>query len=244
MECSNNSGTIVHGEADAKMKNISDNSVQLIWTDPPFNTNNTQRLLSTGKSYQDKHINYEDMLCKVFRECHRVLAITGVLCVCLDYREVHTAKMMLDSIFGKDCFRGEIIWHFELGSISKSWWTNKHNTILTYSKTDSPLFKFDEVPTTIRKSPKGKYVDPKKVTSVWSFTMSNSDAQRVGYPNQKPIEIIEPFINVHTNPGDLVLDPFGGSGSVGEAARKHGRKFYLIDSNVEAVDVMTKRFNG
>lgn len=179
----------------------------------------------------------------IFTECHRLLKNTGVLCVCLDYREIHDVKCLIDNIFTKDLFMGEIIWNFELGSISKSWWTNKYNTILTYAKSKDALFKFDEVPTTIRKSPKGKYIDPKKLTSVWNFTMSNSDSQRVGYPNQKPLEIIEPFINVHTNINDYVLDPFAGSGSVGEACKKLSRNCYLIDNNPESINTIKKRLN-
>lgn len=232
---------ILQGNAPEILQTLAPDSVQLVWTDPPFNTGYTQKLVSTGKAYDDIHFDYASLLHKTFRECYKLLKSTGVMCVCLDYREVHSAKMLLDHVFGKDRFMGEVIWHFELGNISKSWWTNKHNTILTYAKSDNPLFKYEEVPTTLRKSPKGTYIEPKKVTSVWNFTMSNSDAQRVGYPNQKPLEIITPFVKVHTNPEDIVLDPFGGSGSTGHAAKSLSRKYVLIDQNPEAIAVMKKR---
>lgn len=235
---------ILHGRASKMMKqHVEDESVHLVWTDPPFNTGDRQKVVSTGKFYDDKHDDYERMLRSTFRQCHRVLHRRGVCCVCLDYREVHEAKALLDEVFGREMYRGEVIWHFELGNISKSWWTNKHNTILTYAKSDQAVFHFDRVPTTLRKSPKGTYTAPKKVTSVWNFTMSNSDAQRVGYPNQKPLEIIEPFVLVHTEEGDTVLDPFAGSGSTGEAALKNNRNAVLIDRNEEAILVARKRLD-
>ena len=232
---------IYQGDCKTILPDIKDESVQLIWTDPPFNTGDIQKIVTTGKFYKDKDEAYAENMRNVFTNLYRVLSNSGVMCVCLDYREVHDIKCIIDSIFGKQYFMGEIVWHFELGNISKSWWTNKHNTILLYSKSDYPLFKFDEVPTTIRKSPKGEYQNPKKVTSVWNFTMSNSDCQRVGYPNQKPIEIIDPFIKVHTNQNDTVLDPFAGSGSSGYAAAKLGRKFILIDENPISIETCKSR---
>lgn len=71
--------------------------------------------------------------------------------------------------------------------------------------------------------------------------MSNTDPERAGYPNQKPVEIIEPFVLAHTDPGGFVLDPFAGSGSTGAAAVKHNRNFILIDSNPQAAQIMSER---
>jgi site-specific DNA-methyltransferase (adenine-specific) len=235
---------IVESDAIAWLSSLEPASVDLCWTDPPFNTGDTQKIISTGLKYDDKHLAYADMMERTARGIHRALKPSGMLCMCLDYREVHNIKVMLDGIFGRDNFRGEIIWNFELGSIAKKFWTNKHNTILLYSKTDNFIFNFDEVPTMVRKSPGKGYNDlTKKVASVWNFTMSNTDPQRVGYPNQKPVEIIEPFIRVHTTEGAVVIDPFAGGGSVGEAAKRTGRKYMLCDCNPEACQVMKERLH-
>ena len=234
--------SILHGDCLEVLKTIENDSVQLIWSDPPFNTGDRQRH-SKGNYYVDRYKfdDYPVMMRNVITECHKKLKETGVMCLCLDYREVHRIKMISDGVFGEENFLGEIIWHSELGSISKKCWTMKHNTILIYSKTEDYTFHFDRLPTQTRKSPKGKYIQPKIVTSVWQHTMSNTDAQRVDYPNQKPLEIIEPFVLVHSDPGDVVLDPFAGSGSTGEAAKRHKRKYILIDKNEQAIGTMKKR---
>lgn len=231
---------IILGKAEDALSSVKDESVSLVWTDPPFNTGKIQKHLK-GASYLDRHSDYLSMMRTVVKALHAKLKPDGVCCICLDYRESHRVKILCDEVFGEDNFLGEIIWHSELGGIAKRSWTMKHNTILMFAKTKSFKFYFDRIPTETRKSPKGKYVAPKIVTSVWTHTMSNSDAQRVSYPNQKPVEIIRPFIEVHTDVGDIVLDPFGGSGSTGAAAKELGRQFILIDENPEAIKVMERR---
>ena len=74
--------------------------------------------------------------------------------------------------------------------------------------------------------------------------MSNSDTQRVGYPTQKPVEIVLPFVEVHTSLGDLVVDPFAGSGTVAVAARMRGRRFAVNDINPVAAETMRARLAG
>jgi site-specific DNA-methyltransferase (adenine-specific) len=71
--------------------------------------------------------------------------------------------------------------------------------------------------------------------------LSPTDPQRTGYPNQKPLKLIEPFIAVHTDEGDLVFDPFAGSGTTGLAAKNAGRRYVLSDINPEAIGVMARR---
>ena len=222
---------------------FDDRSVQLVWTDPPFGTGQKQELFSTmGTSYN--YMDYDsqqalDVVSHMSELMYPKLCDNGVLAVCLDYRIVHEAAVAIKSV-GYNFLR-EIIYHFELGATTKNWWTNKHNTILLFGKDELSLFNADQIPLVERKSPKGKYVGDKKVNSVWSITMGNTDPQRTGYPNQKPLQLVEPFILVHTNPGDLVFDPFAGSGTTGAAAQKHGRNFVLCDTNPEAVQVMVDR---
>lgn len=159
----------------------------------------------------------------------------------LDYRAVHDVKVILDKHFTSENFRGEIIWLSELGNISKKAWTVKHCTMLWYTKTSDYKFYFDKIPTTIRKAPKKGYANTKPLNSVWDYTMSNTDVERVKYPNQKPLSIIEPFINVHTDDNDIVLDPFSGSGSTAVAAKKLNRRFIAFDKNLQAVEIGRSR---
>lgn len=235
---------IYHGFAGDVLPELPEKSIDLVWTDPPFNTGKKQVLNSTGIGYSDKYTKsgYFDMMVDVFAEVRPLMKETGVVCVCLDYRSVHDVKVdVLDIVFGAKNFRGEVIWHSELGGISSKWWTNKHNTILLYSVSNKPYFNKENIPTTSRKAPKAGYESPKKVTSVWDFTMSNTAPQRVGYPNQKPLEIISPFVKVHCPPTSTVLDPFMGSGSTLVAARNEGHRAIGIDSNLDACIMASSR---
>jgi len=76
----------------------------------------------------------------------------------------------------------------------------------------------------------------------WQTIVPTNGREKTGYPTQKPLAILERIVRVHSNPGDTVLDFFAGSGTTGEAAAKHGRRFILIDENPEAVRVMRARF--
>lgn len=231
---------IFHGDAVEFMRQLEDNSVQLIWTDPPFGTDMVQRIESSGKKYKDLSVDAVINLMKeVADESLRVLSPSGVLAVCLDYRSVHQVYCALLEAGLHP--HGEIIWTFGLGRGATKWWANKHNTILLFSKSGSPAFDASKVPMVVRKWPKKGYEGDKKVSSVWDITLSNTDPERVGYPNQKPLELIKPFIEVHTQEGDLVVDPFGGSGSTAKAAQLLGRRYATADKNRVSVDTMKER---
>lgn len=150
-------GQAVLGDCLAVMPKIPDASVQLIWTDPPFNTGTRQKHLK-GASYSDQYTGtqYLDMLRATFVESHRVLTDSGSLFVLLDYRSVHDAKVLLDTVFAPHLFQGEIIWFSELGASRRhgKGWTVRHCTILWYTKTPSYRFHFDRVPMVPRKAPK------------------------------------------------------------------------------------------
>lgn len=237
---SNVDGSIYNVDAVSFMRALPNNSVQLIWTDPPFGTNNIQKIESTNKQYKDLNVSQVvDLISQVGKYAFNALTDTGVLAICLDYRAVHQVYCAM--LAHKFIPQGEIIWTFGLGRGASKWWANKHNTILLFSKTDKPLFKGDYVPLVDRKWPKKGYEGAKKVSSVWDITLSNTHPERVGYPNQKPLELIKPFIEVHTELGDTVVDPFGGSGSTAHAAKLLNRRFITNDINNVAVDVMAKR---
>jgi DNA modification methylase len=222
------------------LSSLEDDSVQLIWTDPPFGTDSYQVTYSTGKKYRDTNVeSVVELLSRVGKQAKRILTNDGVLAICLDYRAVHqTYCALLEQGLVP---HGEIIWTFGLGRGATKWWANKHNTIIMFSKSGTPRFYEDRVPTTYRKAPKRGYEGGKKVTSVWDITLSNTAPERVGYPNQKPEELIKPFVAVHTDEGDLVVDPFGGSGSTAFVANQMGRKYATNDINPVAVEVIKKR---
>ena len=218
---------------------LEDGSVQLIWTDPPFGTGNVQS--GSQYSYKDgKVADTLEMMERLGAASARILTPDGVLAVCLDYRAVHQTYNILCEYLVP---HGEIIWHFELGGVSKKWWTNKHNTILLFSVGDSPRFNLGAVPTSARKSaPKKGYTSPeRRVNSVWNKTMGNTDPERVPRASQKPLDIVEPFVLVHTSPGELVIDPFMGSGTTLVAAQRNGREWRGADVDAGAHELTLAR---
>ena len=238
-----NKSLLLNTDALSLLQLVDDDSVRLIWTDPPFGTSDVQRIVSSGLAYSDLNVAAVlDLFKLLIPEMSRVLKADGTIAVCLDYRAVHQVYCLFLE-FGFVPHK-EIVWTFGLGNGGSKWWANKHNTVLLFGKSlNKPFFNADAVPLIERKSPVAGYQGLKKVASVWDITLSNTAPERVGYPSQKPESLIEPFVLVHTEEEDFVLDPFGGSGTTAAVAQKHNRLFITGDINADAVDVMKERLN-
>jgi len=208
----------------------------------------TEHLGEQGSGgYADQFEDFLGFLRPRLEEAYRVLAPTGSLFFHIDYREVHYCKIMLDEIFNRECFQNEIIWAYDYGARPTKRWPAKHDNILWYSR-DPERYTFNlgecdripyMAPTLVgaEKAARGK-----TPTDVWWHTIvSPTGKEKTGYATQKPLGILERIVRVHSNPGDVVLDFFAGSGTAGEAAAKNGREFWLVDENTEAVAVMEKR---
>ncbi|MEY4648207.1 MAG: hypothetical protein RL009_623 [Actinomycetota bacterium] len=253
---------------------MPDESVQLIYVDPPFNTGRTQQrgqattkrsdsgnrvgfkgqryetIRQTVLSYDDEFADYWSFLEPRLEQAWRVLDNSGTLYVHLDFREAHYAKVLLDALFGRDCFLNEIIWAYDYGGKSKSRWPAKHDTILVYVKDpQNYFFNSDEVDREPYMAP--GLVTPEKValgklpTDVWWHTIvSPTGKEKTGYPTQKPEGILRRVIQASSRPGDLVLDFFAGSGTTGAVAAALGRNFVLIDQNPQSIAVITERLKN
>lgn len=221
--------------------------VDLVFIDPPFNTGNTQEI--HGNSYKDSFGDgYVDWLMERIKIAYTWLSEPGSLFVLLDWREVHYVKVALDKLFGRDQFRNEIIWSFDYGGRPKRVWPRKHNTILWYTKSDAYTFNFDAIDRIPYMAP--SLVGPEKAergktpTDVWwNSIVHTTGAERVDYPTQKPLTILERIVLTHSNRGDKIIDFFAGSGTTGEAAGLHGREFIMVDENFDAIKIMRKRLN-
>lgn len=227
------------------MDGLEDESVQLLFTDPPYGTGKVQRLKSSGRGYNDQdEVEALASVLGVAAAAGRVLRPSGVMAVCLDRRIVHSFVHFASRLL---TYEGDVIWHYETGGTARIWYSHKHETIALFSKGD-PLFNYAEVPTTKRKAPvtrNGKaYAGDKKVSSVWNVNMSTTAGERVGYPNQKPLDLVRPFVRIHTNPGGLVVDPYMGSGTTLVAALMEGRSALGADISVEACEVTERRLAG
>ena len=206
------------------------------------------RTIRLGKSgYADAFDDYMGFLAPRFEEARRVLADTGSFFCHIDYREVHYCKVLLDQIFGRDSFMNEIIWAYDYGARSKKKWSAKHDSILWYAKDPADYtFNFEEMNRIPYMAPglvgKEKAARGKTPTDVWWHTIvSPNGKEKTGYATQKPLGVLERIVKVHSNHGDLLLDFFAGSGTLGEAAAKHGRDYLLVDNNPQAIQTMTHR---
>ncbi len=201
------------------------------------------------KAFNDEFDDFSEFIVPRLREAYRVLKDDGSLFLHLDYREVHYCKLYLDKIFGRDSFINEIIWAYDYGARSKRRWSTKHDNILWYAKSpEKYTFNYDAIDRIPYMAP--GLVGPEKAakgktpTDMWWHTIvSPTGKEKTGYPTQKPLGIIERIIRVHSNPGDIVLDFFAGSGTVGEACAKLQRNYILVDVNSEAIGVMKRRLS-
>jgi site-specific DNA-methyltransferase (adenine-specific) len=189
---------------------------------------------------------------------HRVLKESGTMYLHMDWRWVHYAKVKCDEIFGYNNFLNEVIWSYNFGGRAKNRWPQKHDTILVYAKAvGKHMFNWNDIDRIPYTAPALQYVGRTKEeaeariaegqvpTDVWNMSIvGTASKERIGYPNQKPRRLIERAIAASSNKGDLVLDPFAGSGTTGEAAYAKDRKFILCDSSQTAIDVMKKRFQN
>ncbi len=264
-------GRIIHGDNLEILPGLPSGSFDLIYIDPPFNTGRDQRHTRlrveqdrdgdrvgfAGRRYRSIplstigfHDAFDDFLAFLeprLRHAHRLLAPHGAFFLHVDDRESHYCKVLLDSIFGRRCFMNEIVWAYDYGGRPRRRWPAKHDTIFWYAK-DPKRYTFerdamDRIPYMApglvgpEKAARGK-----TPTDVWWMTIvPTSGRERTGYPTQKPLKLLERIVKVHSRPGDVVLDFFAGSGTLGEAAARHGRDFVLIDSNAEAVEIMARR---
>ena len=157
---------------------------------------------------------------------------------------------MRDQIFGRNCFQNEIIWAYDYGARSKKKWPAKHDNLLWYTRSAREYtFRFDDMDRIPYMAPrlvgKEKAARGKTPTDVWWHTIvSPNGKEKTGYATQKPLGVLDRVIKVHSNPGDLVMDFFAGSGTTGESAGRNGRDFVLVDSNPEAIQVMAKRLRA
>ncbi len=203
--------------------------------------------VASGSSYADSFDDFTAFLAPRLEQIHRLLNETGTLYLHIDYREAHYVKVLLDSIFGRECFLNEIIWAYDYGARSKKRWPAKHDTILVYVKDPEQYFfdstEVDREPymapglVTPEKAAKGKLP-----TDVWWHTIvPTNGSEKTGYPTQKPEGILSRMVTASSRPGDLCLDPFCGSGTLGAVCQKLDRRYVLLDSSPEAISVTRDR---
>jgi len=269
---------VLLGDCLELLKDFEDNSIDLIYLDPPFFTNTVQKLKtrdgSQEFSYKDiwkSHEEYAQFLYYRLLELKRVLKDTGSIFVHCDKNSTHIVKMLLDEIFGLKQFQSEIIWYYKRWSNSKKGLLPSHQTIYFYSKTKNFKFKtiyqdysqttnIDQILQKRVRDSNGKTVyardengntinsEGKKgvpLNDVWEIPYLNPKAkERVGYPTQKPILLLERIIEIASNEGDTILDPFCGSGTTLVAGKLKKRKVIGIDISDDAIQLTKSRLDN
>ena len=230
------SNLVVHADNAEFLPTLPDGAFTLIYVDPPFNTGRAQQRQETkmvlnaggdgdrvgfkGRSYDtikgalhrydDAFSDYWSFLEPRLVEAWRLLADDGTLYLHLDYREVHYAKVMLDAIFGRECFLNEIIWAYDYGARAKYRWPTKHDNILVYVKNPAK-YHFDSAEVDREPYMAPGLVTPAKrelgklPTDVWWHTIvSPTGKEKTGYPTQKPEGLVRRVVAASSRPGRLV----------------------------------------
>lgn len=214
--------------------------------------------------------DYAKFLYERMIEMRNVLSETGSIFVHCDKSGEHIVRALLDRVFGEDNFQSEIIWHYKRWSNSRKGLLPAHQNIYFYSK--SKNFKFNTVYTSYSESTnvdqilqnrtrdehnksvykrgandKTEIAGEKKgvpLSDVWDIPYLNPKAkERVGYPTQKPLLLLERIIELASEEGDVVLDPFCGSGTTCVAAKMMNRSFIGFDISSEAVELANSRLD-
>ncbi len=239
---------------------LTPGTFRLIYLDPPFLTGREQVGTRDGLVYDDRWAgdldSYLPWLQQRLQAIFPLLCSDGSLVLHLDWRTTHYARVILDGIFGRDGFMNEIIWHYTGGGRSKRRFSCKHDTLLWYSRSQKPVFNIDAVrlpykPTSgyarsgIVAASGRKYMpDPRgtPVDDVWDIPIINPMAlERIGYPTQKPLALLNRLINALSNPGELVGDLCCGSGTTLAAAHQLGRNWLGCDVSAAATDCTRQR---
>ena len=219
-----------------------------------YNFLNGVKSISNSKHYL---YNYCYLCYMVIRlvEMRRILKDTGSVYFHCDPTMSHYIKIMMDTIFGEDNFRNEIIWYYSNASRGKRVLAKSHDLILWYSKSNSYQFisanilvpfksqmtdwRYERGGQKGKKKPIGKIPD-----DVFTLPSLNTMAkERIGYPTQKPLALLERLIKTSSKESDVVLDPFCGCATTCIASEILNRKWIGIDISVKAYELVKERLN-
>lgn len=258
--------------------------ISLIYIDPPFDSKADYKrkvevrgvgeAFSDSTSFEEKQYGdiwtndeYLQFMYERFILMRELLSNEGSIYVHCDYHRSHYLRIILDEVFGSSNFQNEIIWCYTGASQTKSKFTSKHDTILSYRKSQTATFNWQDVlipysEETIARTNRGagnsglygendaeskhknRLSKGGKIPEDWWTDLSRiqgNGLEKVGYPTQKPEAVLERIIKASSNAGDIVFDPFMGSGTAQTVSMKLGRKFIGADINLGAIQTTTKR---
>ena len=218
---------------------------------------------AAGVSHSDGMKAYLCMMAVRLLEMHRVLTPSGSIYLHCDTTASHYLKLLMDAIFGRSNFRNEVVWHYRRWTGKAKRFQRLHDVVFFYTKSDKYHFNVlytDYTTGSRQRKEQGVLhrfkqgddpvlvsvgsVDKKGVpeNDVWHIPfVAPSAKERVGYPTQKPLALLERIIAASSNPSDVVLDPFCGCATACVAADNAQREWIGIDISPKAVELVHMR---
>jgi len=259
--------TLLQMKQEGKLKNADGTpGVRLVYIDPPFATRQEFRGSQDQKAYQDKlaGARFLEFLRKRLVFLRELLSEDGSIYVHLDWKKGHYVKTLMDEVFGEQNFLNEVVWYYRRWNIATNLFARNHDCILFYARyAGRHIFNNLYVPKSEKSSAQGKawksVIDedgirrsiltgePTKgvpMPDTWEISIINPvglERTEIGYPTQKPEALLNRIIKASSNPGDLVLDCFAGSGTTLAVAEKLGRRWIGVDCGKLAIYTMQKR---
>lgn len=256
-------GVIYCDDNVRRLSEFPSDCVDLVYLDPPFFSNRNYEVIwgdeAEIRSFEDRWeggINvYINWMRERILEIHRVLKPTGVVFLHCDWHASHYIKIMLDNVFGPKRFLNELIWCYRGGGVPKKAYARKHDTIFFYVKRKGHHFEPQYVPysesTQKVTGRTGRRVNNTEIDlergghmpDWWTDinALQTWSPERLGYPTQKPVALLERIIASASRPGAVVLDPFCGCGTAMVAANRLNRQWIGIDISPTAVGIMRRR---
>jgi len=228
---------IITGNTLEELKTIESSSIDLIIADPPYNL---------GKDYGNNHDvkGFEEYLHfseSWLREVHRTLAKHGALYVFMGFRFISYLYDILDQKLGM-FFNSWITWHYTQGMGRKKGFSPRHDDILMFTKSQDFKFSLDPIRVPQKYYRQRNNMAGANPGDVWKFShVHYSNPERENHPTQKPEALIERMVLASSDDGDLVLDPFAGSGTTLRVCQVLNRRCIGIELNPEYVQLIRKR---
>ncbi|MFT6557904.1 DNA-methyltransferase [Sneathiella sp.] len=228
---------ILTGDACQELVRLDDNSVDLIVADPPYNLGKNY---GNNKDLKDKE-DYQKFTRSWLVEAHRVLKPGGSLYCFMGVKFIARLYLLLEDDLQMTP-QGWITWHYTQGMGRKKGFSPRHEDILWFSKGENALFNLDEVRVPQKYFRKRNNMTGANPGDVWQFShVHYCAAERQPHPTQKPEALIERIIAASSKEGDLVLDPFMGSGTTARVAQILGRRSIGFDINPDYVALTQQR---
>jgi len=226
----------ITNDALEALKKLPDESVDLIATDPPYNLGKDYGYSIDYKEWNDYTLFTELWL----NEAQRVLKKSGSLYVFMGVRFISKLFLLLEE--RHFVFNGWVTWHYTQGMGRKKGFSPRHEDILYFSKSSNFTFNLDDIRIPQKYFRKRNNMLGANPGDVWQFShIHYSNPERQPHPTQKPLALMERIIKASSNKGDVVLDPFVGSGTTCVAANALGRKWIGIDNNPDYIELAKKR---